>query len=332
MVSMTNGKTIGIIGLGTALPEKVMTNDDFTKFLDTTDEWIRTRTGIEERHILDTGEAGTDIAAIAAKRAIVDAGVDPKEIDVVIYCTFTPDHTVPPSAALLQAKAGLGNGMTFDVNGACTGFIYGLQIAYSQIAAGMAKKVMVVGCDCPSRVIDYKDRNTCVLFGDGAGAVVVSEKENGNGILGNHAGADSSGAYHIYQKIGASAHPLTPENVLDSDRFMKMNGREVFKFAVRIFNEAVLKALDDAGLTVADIDLFVPHQANKRIITAAMDKFGLPIEKVAMNINKVGNTSAASVPLALGAAREEGRLKDGDVCALVAFGAGLTYGATILKW
>lgn len=327
-----NDHPIGILGLGIGLPEKRLTNKDFEQLVDTTDEWITSRTGIKERRILEEGRAPTDIALIAARQAIEDSGVDPEEIGAIIYATYIPDHQMPPSSALLQAKLGLPSCMTFDLNGACTGFVYGLQVAHSMIRAGQMKKILVVGCDCNSRVVDYSDRATCVLFGDGAGAAIVGETTNGSGILGTHAGADGSGAYFIFQKIGAGAHPITPDNIMDPDRFMKMNGREVFKFAVRIFNEAVLKALEDAGLTVEDVDLFVPHQANVRIINAAMERFGFERERVVINMDMFGNTSAASIPLALNTAREDGRLTKGKTCVLVAFGAGLTYAATVLKW
>lgn len=325
-------KPIGILGLGTCVPERVLTNEELARMVDTSDEWITTRTGIKERRILAEGQVPTDLSTKAVERAIEDSGIDPGEIGAIINATYIPDHQLPPTACLIQSKMKLPSSMCFDLNGACTGWLYGIQTAHALIRTGHVKKALVIGCDCNSRVVDWTDRQTCVLFGDGAGAVIVGETEEGRGILGNHAGSDGSGAGYIIQRIGGGAHPLTAENILSTERYMKMNGREVFKFAVRIFNDAVLKALDDAGLTIDDVDLFVPHQANVRIINAAMEKFGFERERVIINMDRYGNTSAASIPLALGTAREEGKLTAGKTCALVAFGAGLTYAATILKW
>ncbi|MCC6547361.1 ketoacyl-ACP synthase III [Candidatus Sumerlaeota bacterium] len=323
---------IGVLGLGVCVPNRILSNADLEKMVDTTDEWIVTRTGIHERRILEDHQVPSDIAYQAAKRAIEESGVDPSEIGALIYCTYTPDHFMPPTACILQHKLGIGSGLCYDMNAACTGFIYGLQNAYAMIRSGMAKKVLVIGCDCASRIVDYTDRNTCILFGDGAGAMVIGEVPEGRGILGNMAGCDGAGAMLIYQKVGACAFPMTKQNIDTKDRYMQMNGREVFKFAVKIVTDAVEAALADAGLDVKDVDLLVPHQANVRIIQAAQERFNFAEEKTVITMDKYGNTSAASIPLALDDARKRGKLKVGTTCALVAFGAGLTYAASIVRW
>lgn len=325
-------KPIGILGLGTALPEKILTNKDLESLVDTTDEWIVTRTGIHERRILGESEKPIDIVLPAARRAIEESGLAPGDIDAVIHCTFTPDYALPSSACLVQGALGLKSGLAFDLNAACSGFVFGLQNGMALLRAGMARHVLVIGADFNSRVVDYTDRTTCVLFGDGAGAVVLGPVEEGHGILGNAAGADGASAMALTTLVGGCAHPVTRENFESKDRYMQMNGREVFKFAVRVFNEVFENAVADAGLTPSDIDLLVPHQANIRIIQSAMERYGFSNDRVVINIQKYGNTSAASIPLALETAREEGKLEKGKTCALVAFGGGLTYAATVLRW
>ncbi len=323
---------VGILGLGVCVPDRVLSNADLEKMVDTNDEWIVSRTGIKERRILSDGQKPSDIAYLAAERAIIDSGVDRSEIGGIIYCSYTPDHFMPPTACILQHRLGLPSGMCYDMNAACTGFMYGLQNAYGMIRSGMAKKLLVIGCDCASRIMDYTDRETCILFGDGAGAVVVGEVPADRGIRGNIAGSDGHGAMLIYQKVGACAFPMTPENIGTKDRYMKMNGREVFKFAVKIVADAVEKALADAGMTVKDVDLLVPHQANVRIIHSAMERFHFDESRTVICMDRYGNTSSASIPLALDDARQSGKLKHGTTCALVAFGAGLTYAASIIRW
>lgn len=325
-------KPAGVLGLGTALPTKVLSNKDLERIVDTTDEWIVTRTGIHERRVLDESEKPIDIVVPAARRAIEESGIAPSEIDAVIHCTFTPDYMLPCSACLIQGELGLKSGIAFDLNAACSGFVLGLQNGMALLQAGLARHVLVVGADFNSRVIDYTDRTTCVLFGDGAGAVVLGPVEEGSGILGNAAGADGANGMVLTTLVGGCAHPVTRENLDSKDRFMQMNGREVFKFAVRVFNEVFEAAVANAGLTPSDINLLVPHQANIRIIQSAMERYGFSNDRVVLNIQKYGNTSAASIPLALQTAREEGKLEKGDVCALVAFGGGLTYAATVLRW
>ncbi|CAN5322254.1 ketoacyl-ACP synthase III [soil metagenome] len=327
-----NTKPIGILGLGVHVPEKILSNFDLEKMVETNDEWIRTRTGIRERRILSDGESPSDIALPAAQKAIADSGLSVKDIDAVVYCTYTPDHFMPPSSCIMQGRLGLQSCIAFDLNAACSGFVFGLQAAYALVVSGQAKHPLVIGADCNSRVLDYTDRETCVLFGDGAGAVVLGNVPEGRGILGHSSGSDGTGAFLITQKVGGGAHPYDKENIASKDRFMKMNGREVYKFAVRVINEALEAALADAGLDVKDIDLLVPHQANVRIIESAMKRFGFDPKNVVINMAHYGNTSAASIPLALDSARRDGRLKPGVTCGLVAFGAGLTHGATILRW
>lgn len=325
-------KPIGILGLGTALPEKILTNKDLESLVDTTDEWIVTRTGIHERRILGESEKPIDIVLPAARRAIEESGLAPGDIDAVIHCTFTPDYALPSSACLVQGALGLKSGLAFDLNAACSGFVFGLQNGMALLRAGMARHVLVIGADFNSRVVDYTDRTTCVLFGDGAGAVVLGPVEEGHGILGNAAGADGASAMALTTLVGGCAHPVTRENFESKDRYMQMNGREVFKFAVRILGPAVDEALRRAECSLDEVDLLVPHQANIRIIDAAAARYGLAPERVVANVAKYGNTSAASIPLALDDARADGRLAPGRMVALVAFGAGLTYGASILRW
>ncbi len=321
---------MGILGLGVSVPERVLTNADLEKMVDTSEEWIISRTGIRERRIIEDGRAPSELGIQAAERALEDASLAPADIDGILYCTFTPDYPMPPSACILQAKMGIPPCLAYDLNAACSGFIFGLQTAYGMVKSGSAKRILVVGADCNSRFTDYKDRSTCVLFGDGAGAVVVGETEKGRGILGNCAGVDGSGAFLIYQNSGGAVHPPAPDNV--HEQYIRMNGREVYKFAVSVFGPAVEQALDKAGLTIGDVDLMVPHQANISIIESAMQRFGFSPENVVINIDRYGNTSAGSIPLAMDTARQAGKLKAGTVCVLVAFGAGLTYGATVLRW
>lgn len=324
--------SIGILGLGTAVPDRVLTNADLERMVDTTDEWIITRTGIRERRILADGQKPSDIALPAAQRALEDAGLTAADVDAVIYSSYTPDHLMPSASCAIQHRLGMKPCLAIDQNAACSGFVFGLQTAWALVRSGLVRRVLLIGVDANSRVIDYTDRNTCVLFGDGAGAVVVGEVPEGRGVLGNFAGCDGSGGELISLKVGGAGNPVTPETVHSKERYIQMNGREVFKFAVRALNEALEAAGEDAGVAVEQLELLVPHQANVRIIRSAMERFNLREDQVVINMDRYGNTSAASIPLALETAREECRLKQGTLCGLVAFGAGLTYGATILRW
>jgi 3-oxoacyl-[acyl-carrier-protein] synthase-3 len=323
---------VGIIGLGSCVPDKVLTNADFERMVETSDEWITSRTGIKERRQLPAGEMPSSLVEGAARDAIENAGLTPSDIDGVIVCTFTPDYPIPSTSCIVQGRMGIPPCIAFDLNGACSGFVYGLQVAEGLVRSGVCKHPLVVGMDCVTRYINYQDRETCVLFGDGAGAVVLGVVPEGRGFLGHHSGADGTGYDLIIAREGGAGSPLTPETAASTDRYVKMNGREVYKFATRVMGDAVEKALQKAGLTTADLDFLVPHQANIRIIQGASDRFKIPMDRIVVNVDRFGNTSAASVALALVTAREEGRIVDGALCALVAFGAGLTFGATVIRW
>jgi 3-oxoacyl-[acyl-carrier-protein] synthase-3 len=325
-------QSIGILGTGRAVPERVLTNADLEKIVETSDEWIRTRTGILERRISDPEVVASDLAAEAARKALEAAHTDPSEIGLLIAATVTPDTYCPAAACYVQAKLGIESCISYDINAACTGFIYALSVARASILAGICDKALVIGVELLSRVTDYQDRATCVLFGDGAGAAILGRVPAGKGMLGEHISADGRLTHLISLPAGGSKMPASAETVAGRLHYLRMNGNEVFKVAVRILADSVERALARCGLTMNDIDMVIPHQANVRIIDAAARKMGLPIEKFYVNIQKYGNTSAASVPLALDEAVREGRVKPGDIVALVAFGAGFTYGASILRW
>ena len=323
---------VGIAGTGVYLPEKVLTNADLEKMVDTSDEWIRSRTGIQERRILPDGMGTSDMGAEAARGALAKAGISPEELDLIVMSTVTPDQQVPSGSCILQDKLVAVNAAAFDLNAGCTGFAYGIVVGSQFIQTGMYKKVLVVGADALSRIVDWKDRNTCVLFGDGAGAVVLTPCEDGYGILSAEMGSDGSKAGLLGNPLGGSKTPLTPENCENPLRYLQMNGREVFKFAVKVMGGSALSVVEKAGLSKNDIDCFVPHQANVRIIDSAAKRLGLPADKIFVNAQKYGNTSSASIPIALHEACEEGRIKKGDRIVLVGFGAGLTWAACAVKW
>lgn len=328
---MTQEKRFGILGIGSYVPDKVLTNHDLEKIVDTTDEWITTRTGIKERRICAPEETASSIGAEAARRAIANAGLQPGDIDMVICCTFSPDNLCPSTACHIIRHLGIICG-AIDLNAACTGFVYGIATAHGMLKTGVAKKVLVIGSEVLSRVVDWTDRSTCVIFADGAGAVVLGEVDGDRGILSEYLNADGSAADLIIIPAGGTAKPITAEGIANKDNCLKMSGNEVFKFAVRILGEAVDAVLEKANLTHDDITWLVPHQANIRIIEAASRRTHVPRERIAVNIDRVGNTSAASIPLALDEIYREGKVKRGDVIALVAFGGGLTWGATLLRW
>ncbi len=327
-----NDMGIGILGTGKYLPEKIMTNHDLEKMVDTSDEWIRTRTGISERRILDKEKATSFMATQAGKKAIEDAGLKPKDIDLIIVSTVTPDMAFPSTACLVQDNLECENAAAYDLEAACSGFLYGLSMAYSQIYAGLCKHVLLIGAETLSRITDWNDRNTCVLFGDGAGAAVIGEVPKGKGILAIDLGADGKGGKHLTQPAGGSLIPATIESVNNRMHYIRMEGNEVFKFAVRTMAESSLKVLDKAGIDIKDIDFLVPHQANIRIIDASRKKLKLPEDKVIINLNKYGNMSSASIPVALEEALNEGRIKENDNLILVGFGGGLTWGSCLIKW
>ncbi|WP_283163065.1 beta-ketoacyl-ACP synthase III [Alicyclobacillus mengziensis] len=321
----------GIIGTGSAVPKRVLTNADFEKMVDTSDEWIVTRTGIRERRIAEAGEATSDYATIACQRAIEAAGIGAEDIDQVICATVTPDMMFPSTASIIQDRLGAAHAGAFDLSAACSGFLYAVSVASALVEVGRAKYVVVVAADLLSRITDYTDRSTCVLFGDGAGAVVVGAVPEGRGFLAFDLGSDGSGGKFLYQPAGGSRIPASHESVEAKQHFLKMEGQETFKFAVRAMGASTEKVLEKSGLTRDDIDLLVPHQANIRIIDAAAKRFGVPSEKVAVTIHKYGNTSASSIPIALDEAVREGRVKAGDALIMVGFGGGLTWGAAAVR-
>lgn len=327
-----NCKSVGIIGLGKYVPEKVMTNFDFEKILDTTDEWIRTRTGVEERRFASADQATSDLALEAGKKAIEAAKISAEELDMIIVATVSPDHPFPSTACLVQKKIGAVNAAAFDLNAACSGFIYGLTLADSLIKSGMNKKILVIGAEVLSKLTDMEDRNTAILFGDGAAAAVVAEVETGYGILSSYLGADGDVSETLYVKAGGTRNPITEERVEAREQYIRMKGQEVFKFAVNALPKSTNEALTKAEMTPEDIDLVVPHQANIRIIESASKKLGIPLEKFYVNLNKYGNTSAASIGIALEEAYSKGLVKKGDNIAMTGFGGGLTFGSLIMKW
>lgn len=329
---MTNLKSVGIIGTGKYVPEKVLTNSDLEKIVETSDEWIVSRTGIRERHIAAPEQATSDLAYEAAVRALASAGLTAEELDLIIVATITPDMAFPSTACILQDKLGAKGAAAFDLSAACSGFVYGLATANGFIQTGMYKNALIIGADCLSRITDYTDRNTCVLFGDGAGAVVIGEVPEGRGFKSFDLGAEGAGGGLLKLEAGGSRLPATTETIENKLHYIYMNGREVFKFAVRVMASATDVVLEKAGYAKEDIDLFVPHQANIRIIQSAMQRLELPAEKVVINVDKYANTSAASIPLALVEAAEEGRIKEGDRVLMVGFGGGLTWGASVLVW
>jgi len=327
-----SNRRAGIIGLGVYAPEKILTNEELEKMVDTSDEWIRTRTGIRERRIAAPEQATSDLALEAARRALADAAVTAGELDLIIVATNTPDMLFPATACLLQNALGAERAGAFDLLAGCTGFIYALAAGSQFIAGGGAKTVLVVGAETLSRIVNWRDRNTCVLFGDGAGAAVLREVPDGYGMLAFRLGAEGSGGPLLCLPAGGSRRPADRETVEQDLHYVHMNGREVFKFAVRTMEEGTREVTREAGLTVQDVDFLIPHQANIRIIDAAVRRLGIPAERVLVNVDRYGNTSTASVPLALQEARREGRIKNGDHVVLVGFGAGLTWAAAALKW
>lgn len=322
----------GIISISSAVPDKVLTNADLEKIVDTTDEWIRTRTGISERRIAADDEATSDYAVRAARLALERAGLEAGEIDMIIVATVTGDMPFPATASIVQHQLGAYGTPAFDLSAGCSGWVYALAVADGMVRSGSCKRVLVIGADLLTRVTNWTDRGTCILFGDGAGAAVVAPVDDDLGMLAFELGSDGSGADVLNIPAGGSRRPCTHEDIDSHRNKIYMEGREVFKFAVRIQGEAVTKALQRCGMTTADVDLVVPHQANSRIIDSAVQRLGLPPEKFYVNLHKYGNTSAASIPIALDEALQEGRIRRGDTVVVVGFGAGLTWGAGVMKW
>jgi 3-oxoacyl-[acyl-carrier-protein] synthase-3 len=322
----------GITGIGSYVPPKVLTNEELAKTVDTTDEWIVSRSGISERHIAADGMNTSDLAVRAARKALRSAGKKPEDVDLVIVTTASPDQVWPSTACLVQAKLGAVNASAFDLQAACAGFVYALTVGSQFVETRRAECVLVIGAETISRLVDWTDRGTCVLFGDAAGAVVLERVEFGYGFMASFTGADGTGASLLEVPAGGSAMPATEATIKAGEHFIKMNGNEVYKFAARVSIDAAMKALKQAKLRREDIDYFIPHQANERITMAAASKLKLPPEKVVSNINKYGNTSTASIPLAMDELWRSGRLKYGNIILTVGFGAGLTWGANVIRW
>jgi len=321
-----------IVGWGMAVPEHVLTNGELTALVDTSDEWIRQRTGIAERHIAGEGETTSKLSLRAARAALEVADLDPSRLDLIIVATVTPDHVFPATACLVQDALGAKKAAAFDLSAGCSGFVYGLSVAAGLLAADRYRNALVIGAETLSRITDWTDRSTCVLFGDGAGAVVLQASHTSGGILSSVLGADGSGGELLMLPAGGSAHPATAETVSERQHFIQMQGQQVFRFATRIMAEAARQVLDQAGLKVEDVSLFVPHQANDRIIQAAARALGVPEDRMFSNLERYGNTSAASIPIALCEAIERGKVKRDDLIVCAGFGAGLTWAAVAIRW
>jgi 3-oxoacyl-[acyl-carrier-protein] synthase-3 len=322
----------GVAGVGTYVPEQIITNADLEKIIDTSDEWIVSRSGIRERRIAPPEMATSDFAVIAAQEAIADAGITAAEIDLIIVATNTPDMLFPATASLVQDRIRAKNAAAFDLAAGCTGFMYALVVGSQFVSTGSCRNVLVIGSENLSKVINWKDRKTCVLFGDGAGAVVLRQAAPGSGLLSYKLWSDGSGGQLLMQPAGGSRLPASHETVDNNLHYLHMKGREIFKFAVRATGKAAEEVIAAAGLQKSDIDWFIPHQANVRIIEAAAKRLGLPREKVLVNVDRYGNTSTASIPIALAEAVRCGKIKKGDHVLMVGFGAGLTWAAAVLKW
>lgn len=321
----------GILGVGSYLPEKIISNFDLEKIMDTSDEWIRTRTGIKERRVADENEATSDLATKAALNAIKDANLTPEDIDLIIVATITPDMIFPSTACLVQANIKATKAACFDLEAACSGFIYGMTVAKQFIETNTYKHVLVIGAEALSRILDYEDRSTAILFGDGAGAVVMGSVNEG-GVLSTNLGSDGNGKDYLNIPAGGSKNPASEETLKNRLHYVKMAGNDVFKFAVRIMQDASIKCVESANLYIQDIDYLIPHQANIRIIEASAKRLKLNMDKVYVNLDRYGNMSAASIPVALDEAYREGKIKKGDNIVLVGFGGGLTWGASVVRW
>jgi 3-oxoacyl-[acyl-carrier-protein] synthase III len=323
-----------ILGTGSYAPERVLTNDELAHMVDTSDEWIRTRSGIRERRIAAPNEQTSDMGVAAARRALEDANLPASEIDLLVVATVTPDLLMPAAACIIQHKLGLPTTTAcFDINAACSGFVYALDTACAMVGSGRYRHALVIGVEKLSAVIDWQDRTTCVLFGDGAGAVVIgASEEPGRGLVGTRLGTLGNGVDLLYIPGGGTAAPTTAASIASREHCMRMKGREVFKLAVRAMDEAARDILEQHELHADQISLVIPHQANLRIIEAISQYLELPMDRFFVNVDRYGNTSAASIPIALDEARRAGRIKPGDLTLLVAFGAGLTYGSALIRW
>ncbi len=323
-------KRVGVLGTGSYVPEKVLTNFDLEKMVDTSDEWITTRTGVKERRVCEKEQATSDLSTIAAKRALESANVTPEEIDCIILATITPDTLCPSTACYVQSNLGANNAAVFDINAACSGFIYGSVMGKNMIVGGTAKKVLVLGTETLTKFTNWEDRTTCILFGDGAGAAVLGEVDDDRGFLSEEIKSDGSLAELIIIRAGGSRLPASQETVSNNQHTVEMRGNEVFKFAVKNMVDALSKVIERSGYTPDDIKCVIPHQANIRIIEAIAKRLKVPIGRFYINLNRYGNTSAATIPIAFDEAIKEGRIQRGDPIAFVAFGGGLTWGASVL--
>ena len=321
----------GILGLGAYLPEKVLTNQDLERIVDTSDEWIRSRTGIRERRIVEKGTPTSELAQKAAIEAIQSAGLKPTDLDLIILATISPDMIFPATACIVQDKIG-ARCPAFDISAACSGFPYGLAVAEGLVRSGIYKHILVIGAEVISSFINWKDRSTCVLFGDGAGAAVVGETKDGHGILATHLGSDGGQAKLLQIPAGGSAIPTSRDSVEAGLHYVQMEGSEIFKAAVRTMSDSIVEVTKKSGFKLDEIDCFIPHQANLRILTAVSERTGIPFEKIFINLDRYGNMSAASTAVALYEAVKQGKIKKGSKVVLVAFGSGLTWAACTLRW
>ena len=330
MTNLSSGTRI--LGVGSYGPPGKVANTELSKRVDTSDEWIRSRTGISERRLASENQSTSDLSVEASRRAIERAGIEVNQIDLVVVATITPDMAFPSTACLIQHKLGLEKVASFDIEAACSGFLYALDVADAMLGSGRYNTALVVGAEKMSSIMDWTDRTTCVLFGDGAGAAVLSRDGLGPSLLGFYCGADGANPSLLCQPAGGSSRPATHETVENREHFLKMNGREIFKSAVRVMESSCRKLLDQHNITLSEISIIIPHQANLRIVESLSARLELPLEKFFCNLDRYGNTSAASIPLALDEAIQSGRIKDGDLCLLVAFGAGLTWSSTLIRF
>jgi 3-oxoacyl-[acyl-carrier-protein] synthase III len=329
--SATSNGRVSITGIGSRAPERVMTNDELAQMVDTSDEWILERTGIRERRVAAPDEAMSDLALPASLEALGQAGVKASDLDLIVVATVTPDMFFPSTGAILADRLGAKDAAAYDLSAGCTGFVYAIAQAHGMVASGLADQALVVGGDVLSRIVDWEDRSTCVLFGDGAGAVVLERVSEG-GFLGFELGADGSGGPQLYMPAGGSRQPSTAESVAARQHFAKMNGREVFKFATRVLVDSAEKVLHECDVAVGDVDVYVPHQANVRIIEHARKKLGISEDRTVVNVDRFGNTSSGSIPLALADAKADGRLVPGEMVLMTGMGAGLTWGSALIEW
>jgi 3-oxoacyl-[acyl-carrier-protein] synthase III len=331
LANVSRNGAIGITGVGSYVPERVMTNDDLSELVETSDEWITERTGIKERRIADPSQAASDLALPAARQALEAARLEAADVELVVVATVTPDMFFPSTGSLLASALGADDAAAYDLSAGCTGFMYAIAQAYGALAGGLTQNALVVGSETLSKIVNWHDRSTCVLFGDGAGAVVIERVPEG-GFLGFELGSDGEGGKDLAVPAGGSRRPPTEQTVQQELHFLQMNGREVYKFATRVLVSSAEKLLEECGLTVDDIDLYIPHQANKRIIDHAARNLGIPEEKVFVNLQKYGNTSSASIPLCLAEAVAGGRLTKGTRVLMTGMGAGLTWGSAYTIW